>query len=110
MAGLPFFFYPVCCNTLALTQTHYLIFMKTLLLLVSMTCFSFSPYGDGKCHKSDGRCSGTKYCSACKNCKYCKHCNSGGVCGVCSPESFVEKKAVPAKKKTLNKKVNSKTK
>jgi hypothetical protein len=60
-----------------------------LFMLVSIIAFSNNDKG---CHKSEGKCTGSKYCSACKNCKYCKYCNAGGVCGVCSPESFEEKR------------------
>lgn len=31
----------------------------------------------------EGRCTGSRYCTACTTCNYCKHCNSGGSCGVC---------------------------
>lgn len=56
----------------------------------------FAP--EEKCEHG-GKCTGSKYCTACKNCKYCKHCNEGGgVCGVCSPESFEEKREAPKPK------------
>lgn len=76
--------------------------MKKLLLISLLFSFTITFSRDKGCHKSGGKCTGSKYCTACKNCKYCNYCNSGGICGVCSPESFEEKKK-PIEKATKKK-------
>lgn len=74
--------------TVYLITKTYLRYVLTISLFMLVTSFG----GGDKKHKSGAKCTGSKYCNACKNCNYCKYCNAGGVCGVCSPESFEEKK------------------
>ena len=69
----------------------------TLYLLVSSLLVGFSDESivERKNHElseipmcsttsTEGRCTGSSYCTACKNCKYCGHCSNGGSCGVCA--------------------------
>lgn len=58
-----------------------------LLILVIFSKYSFSQNDKliaSCCSTTEGRCTGSAYCSACKNCSGCAYCNSGGSCGVCS--------------------------
>lgn len=58
------------------------------------------------CAETQGRCTGSVYCTACKNCSRCGYCNSGGSCGVCGKRA----RTYPTKKKkkrTVNKSHNS---
>lgn len=55
------------------------LFLACLLISAAVTFALLAFSGEPQ-----GKCTGSKSCTACKNCKYCKHCaKDGGTCGVC---------------------------